>query len=213
MKTTVLPPCLTKGEPDMSTILDQSLIHLPPVYIPSRPIEDVFTTSPHALKIQKDWIFDLESDKFLQGFGKLWMYLTKHENDPKSWCCLGVAQQRINPDVYELRPCKKIQTDHSRSGEMDTNSANELMLYGQVGEFDQCFGLVTLVNNDNVIIGSFKKLVDLNDIAELSFRQIAAFIKERPWVVFSNFPKPYDLDKRVDHYSTYHVPDFTKQEI
>jgi hypothetical protein len=108
-------------------------------------------------------------------------------------CCLGVATYVVNPEHYALshngwdREDYLDDYDFDELEEMGDDEATAppetveaLNLSSTMGDFR--FGFA--------IDGKHKSLVHLNDNAHMSFPGIAAFIREKPWLVFTNFDLP-----------------------
>ena len=134
---------------------------------------------------QTDWIEGLESDRFSQTRNYL---KRKHKGeDDFSYCCLGVATELFDP----ASPALKM---------IPTGPATILSWQGVFSEGDEAgeqYAPTGVWENLNLKseYGALKypfeypTLVEMNDSGK-SFKEIAKFIRDNPWAVFTNFDKP-----------------------
>lgn len=124
---------------------------------------------------QQTWLLALESGDYQQDFNYLH---TEHGH-----CCLGVADAVLG--LHEKDKMNLLSTFHL------------LDLYDRNGAFERpakCNNqparhLWDGKNHDLVC------LTNMNDSRLFTFREIAAFIRARPWAVFTNFDIPMDADR------------------
>jgi len=121
-------------------------------------------------ELQEKWLQALESGGYKQAIGDLC-----HDGN---YCCLGVATEVFNPEHQALKDngWDKWEVEGTvQTAPPDVVEA--LGLYSDTGRFDGFVGL------DGA---NYDALVDLNDGAKWTFKQIAAFIRENPEKVFKN---------------------------
>ena len=121
---------------------------------------------------QEAWLRDLETTDAKQG--KEYLHIRTKDGDDE-FCCLGRACVVMNvPETIEM---------------------NVGMFSGQYVKFlsPELYRRMRLISEDGllkeqVIINGneCESLVDMNDIGNLSFKQIAAYIRGNPWNVFEN---------------------------
>ncbi len=83
------------------------------------------------------------------------------------FCCLGVAVHTVDPQHIHMR----------FGGDLPDDVAQKMHFRGNFGE------LLTEHKNQT-------SLSVLNDYEEMTFAEIAAFIRANPWQVFTNFSEP-----------------------
>lgn len=134
---------------------------------------------------QEAWLKALESGEFQQVQNALC--------NSGGMCCLGVATHVVDPKHNALKYGEWSRSSYDEDYSVDElndlgddgatappETVEELMLNNSEGKFR--FGYKT--------DGGISALIGLNDSAKLTFPEIAAFIRERPWVVFVNFDQP-----------------------
>lgn len=145
-------------------------------------------------KLQEKWLKALESGDYRQ----IRANLIEVDDEGKlcdGLCCLGVATKIFKPDHFAL---KENGWDRNEWAEKHDVIASELLEeYGD----DEATAPPDVVDAFHLhgSTGAFRfaarhmgecTLVGLNDSARLSFAEIAAFIRDKPWLVFSNFDYP-----------------------
>lgn len=130
--------------------------------------------------LQEKWLQALESGEWKQTRGLLY--------DGKGYCCLGVACRLVD----ENHPALALDVDGDSEGWTEVGASNQ-----QTAPPNVQSGLFLAIPN-----GSFHglspelrrevTLTDAND-SGVSFTEIAAYIREYPWAVFTNFDVPEEF--------------------
>lgn len=142
-------------------------------------------------ELQERWLSALESG----GYGQIEGHLCQSGN----YCCLGVATHVVNPDHPALQQDGWDKADWIEDQVVDEDP--ELFSTFEDGSFAPPDVAMALhLNNTN---GRFRfmarieiegnhhdGLVALNDNTNWTFEHIAEFIREKPWLVFTNFDPP-----------------------
>lgn len=121
---------------------------------------------------QETWLQDLESGDFKQ--------TTENLKDKYGYCCLGVAAERYAPHLVEYGTGRSSKGNDYGDQLCDDGLVDKLQLYGETGNFQE----VQYIGDHK-----FGALTEMNDNGR-TFQQIAEFIREYPWQVFTNFDEP-----------------------
>lgn len=150
---------------------------------------------------QEKWLETLESGRYKQGIGHLWEFLSPNKRK-KGFCCLGVAMEEFFPGSTQMSVSP--HNEWCSRGAVATSSlVKKLHLRDDCGHFYQEWYRY-LKNKDLRSIShppSLKALTEANDEQGWSFKRIARFIRKHPWIVFTNFTPP----KEVNPYNKYNV--------
>lgn len=143
--------------------------------------------------LQLKWLEALESGEYRQTKQNLC-----HD---RAFCCLGVATSIHDPGHYAISGNGWRHEDYE--DELDMSKDVVMSEYGEDGATappDVVDALGISGSTGNFRFGStfhiegnpyrMESLVALNDKAEWTFPEIAAFIREKPWLVFTNFDQP-----------------------
>lgn len=138
--------------------------------------------------IQKKFIRDLETTEEPQTKGRLHR-LIESSHDPKKhpigFCCLGRIYILIKAKG-ELSEHNTVMAYNSSSGALTESVRRKFKLNGNLGEFSHNHSTATVVVTKNDKTYHATSLADLNDGAELTFKEIARFIKQYPYLLFNN---------------------------
>lgn len=129
---------------------------------------------------QLAWLAALETTEQAQTVGAL-------ENSI-GFCCLGIACNTLIVDLREVDPDDGGVQYGEKSAVLPTILVDRLDVYDDIGSFP--YG-TNLYQPDDPFSQRLGCLTQLNDTARLSFRQIAAFIRWRPGLVFKNFTRDF----------------------
>lgn len=124
-------------------------------------------------ELQLAWLHRLETTTEPQTIGALHRVISDDEYKV-GWCCLG-----LGAEVLKLRPSPWAEDAHCiafNGSASQLMAFRELHLRGSSGEL--------LKPLDGLDYGS--TLAELNDVARWTFQQIAAYIRENPWNVFTD---------------------------
>lgn len=149
---------------------------------------------------QEKWLQALESGKYKQG--RKFLAGDDPETGECSFCCLGVWCELSGlphgPDELNEGRVERLYT--FKSGKTNTHinlDYKELNLFAENGSFRVIENTIGLPYYDrfyrfSTIPTVGTSLAALNDSGKYNFKQIAALIREEPWVVFSNFETPHE---------------------
>ncbi len=122
---------------------------------------------------QETWLNELETTDKKQGRSLL-------RSITNRYCCLGVACE-----VLGLQAEKRHWAYSYEGSEhlLPSSVQNKLMIRVYDGRFDES----EVYKHKGLKVYS---LVGMNDSCQFTFKDIATFIRENPWAVFTNFKKP-----------------------
>jgi len=131
---------------------------------------------------QTAWVEALESNKYIQGQNYLKVVL---KNKPTKHCCLGVLceiekleqEEPYNPKGYVTFKDKDRISSKSFT-HLPEDLREKYKFFGCGGDINGSFF------EDPDDISPFTSLVDMNDDSRFSFKDIAAFIRKFPQVIF-----------------------------
>lgn len=133
---------------------------------------------------QEQWLAALEGEQWRQG--------TDYLQRDGYFCCLGVATCLVNPNHTALFGTGwDASDDWSDFVDYDELEHTE---DGQTAPPD-VYKQLNLQDSTGTFRFRHKHygkdgLVELNDSKDFTFAEIAAFIREKPWAVFTNFDAP-----------------------
>ena len=120
-------------------------------------------------ELQEKWLQALESGKYEQTQCELCLN--------GKYCCLGVATHVFDPDHQALKDNGWYPNpDHGVDKTAPKDVVEALKLNSKAGNF-----------SDDNALGGYESLVDLNDDGDLTFKQIAEFIRDNPELVFQDW--------------------------
>jgi len=128
--------------------------------------------------IQTKWLEALESGKFEQGRGQL--------KDGKRFCCLGVLCELMQipwvEDDTNGHGYKEVAPEFTTNGNMPSEVSQQVGFRDDIGGFKMSR---EIRSPGGPMYGWVGSLVGCNDLAKMSFKEIAELIRYDPYNVFN----------------------------
>ena len=153
---------------------------------------------------QSDWLDALSSGLYKQQRDGM-LHQIVHGHD--EFCCLGVAchisdikQKIMGEDGESSRVVRyagedEFAPDHIIE-KLELYSSRGRFRYINESEIQACHWAEAVQFTVYDYVDNLESLVDINDNTKRDFKDIAAFIRKYPWLVFKNFDLPDNLDPK-----------------